>query len=61
MEDVRNHVWTGYIVTLLKLYTSVRVSLVVRIPVSHTGGPGSIPGRGKFLIDFTSTVSVFHC
>ena len=29
--------------------TSIRYGLVVRIPGSHPGGPGSIPGNGKLL------------
>ena len=27
----------------------IRYGLVVRIPGSHPGGPGSIPGNGKFF------------
>ena len=29
--------------------TSIRYGLVVRIPGSHPGGPGSIPGVGNLL------------
>ena len=29
---------------------SFRYGLVVRIPGSHPGGPGSIPGNGNFLV-----------
>ena len=29
--------------------TVLRYGLVVRIPGSHPGGPGSIPGNGKFF------------
>ena len=28
---------------------AIRYGLVVRIPVSHTGGPGSIPGNGTYF------------
>ena len=31
------------------LVQAFRYGLVVRIPVSHTGGPGSIPGNGKYF------------
>ena len=31
----------------------LRYGLVVRIPGSHPGGPGSIPGNGKFSQNFT--------
>ena len=30
-------------------FSSIRYGLVVRIPGSHPGGPGSIPGNGIFL------------
>ena len=29
-------------------FSSIRYGLVVRIPGSHPGGPGSIPGNGTF-------------
>ena len=32
--------------------SSVRYGLVVRIPGSHPGGPGSIPGTGNLFGDF---------
>ena len=33
----------------MKLKQKVRYGLVVRIPGSHPGGPGSIPGNGKLF------------
>ena len=32
--------------------SSVRYGLVVRIPGSHPGGPGLIPGNGKYFWKF---------
>ena len=34
-----------------------RYGLVVRIPGSHPGGPGSIPGNGIFFISHVITIS----
>ena len=34
--------------TVLAFPETVRYGLVVRIPGSHPGGPGSIPGNGNF-------------
>ena len=34
---------------------SVRYGLVVRIPGSHPGGPGSIPGNGIFFLALSAT------
>ena len=36
----------GPILNLASEYYSFRYGLVVRIPGSHPGGPGSIPGNG---------------
>ena len=33
----------------LQIEQQLRYGLVVRIPGSHPGGPGSIPGNGKLL------------
>ena len=33
----------------LQMEQHLRYGLVVRIPGSHPGGPGSIPGNGKLL------------
>ena len=33
----------------LPIEQQLRYGLVVRIPGSHPGGPGSIPGNGKLL------------
>ena len=30
--------------------SKIRYGLVVRIPGSHPGGPGSIPGNGIFFV-----------
>ena len=32
-------------------------SLVVRISACHVEGPGSIPGRGEYILDFLSWIS----
>ena len=37
-------VWNNELTT-----PSIRYGLVVRIPGSHPGGPGSIPGNGNFF------------
>jgi hypothetical protein len=34
--------------TILSPHSKIRYGLVVRIPGSHPGGPGSIPGNGTF-------------
>ena len=38
---------------------SIRFGLVVRIPGSHPGGPGSIPGTGTYL--FCHRRNIFQC
>ena len=38
-----------FLLLLLIIRVHVRYGLVVRIPGSHPGGPGSIPGNGIFL------------
>ena len=38
--------------TVLALPETVRYGLVVRIPGSHPGGPGSIPGNGNCFKNF---------
>jgi hypothetical protein len=42
---------------LLKVNKQIRVSIVVSIPACHAGDPGSIPGRGAFLINLVITPS----
>ena len=37
----------------MQSYMLFRYGLVVRIPGSHPGGPGSIPGNGKFWFTIT--------
>ena len=32
--------------------------LGVRIPDSHSGGPGSIPGQGDFFVEFYKLVQI---
>ena len=38
--------------TVLAFPETVRYGLVVRIPGSHPGGPGSIPGNGNCFKNF---------
>ena len=40
--------------------TTIRYGLVVRIPGSHPGGPGSIPGNGIFFPIFSVFPHPFH-
>ncbi len=53
----------GILLTSTTIFTSVRYGLVVRIPGSHPGGPGSIPGIGRFFVlffcDFYFYISLF--
>ena len=44
---------------LLAFSSIVPYGLVVRIPAFHAGGPGSIPGVGKFFF-FQILFFVFH-
>jgi hypothetical protein len=45
---------------LLAFSSIVPYGLVVRIPAFHAGGPGSIPGVGKFFF-FLNSLFCFSC
>ena len=50
--------WVG---PTLQAQTEVRYGLVVRIPGSHPGGPGSIPGNGNpFLVAYGHELPSAH-